>query len=72
MESLAMALAISVKHIEARGREAEYDDDIRALEDIAAHLQLTAPDVRNAVMEAFRQLDAPELIDELGLQMHND
>ena len=69
MEKLAMALALAVRHIEVREAETDCDNDIRALEDIAAHLRSADHDARNAVADAFRKLDAPELIEGIGLQM---
>ncbi len=69
MENLALALALAVKHIETREAPTDCDNDIRALENIAAHLQLADQDSQNAVADAFRKLDAPELIEGIGLQI---
>ncbi len=71
MENLAMALALALKHIEVREAEMDCDNDIRALEDIAAHLRLADQDSRNAVEDAFRKLDTPELIEGIGLQTND-
>lgn len=67
MTNLASALAIAISYIELRTEENTADDDVRALEDISAHLQDIGETELNALADAFMALGNPEFIESLGL-----
>ncbi|MFL4471041.1 hypothetical protein ACERZ8_14540 [Tateyamaria armeniaca] len=67
MEDLAMAVAIAVKYIDSRSAEEDLDNDIRALEDLAVHLQSAGPEYQLAVSLALRKIGSEDLIEAIGL-----
>ncbi|KEP71778.1 hypothetical protein DL1_01175 [Thioclava dalianensis] len=68
MEDLALAVAIAVKYIESRTAEEDLDNDIKALEEIAAHLQSAGHEYQLEVSLALSRIGSPDLIEALGLQ----
>ena len=69
MEDLALAVAIAVKYIESRTPEEDLDNDVSALEEVAAHLQSADHEHQLAVSRALRKIGSPNLVEALGLNV---
>lgn len=67
MLNLANALAIAVSYIDRRSNS-DADDDIRAIEAIAAELQLSTDEEKEVLKEALGRLGRHDLKEGLGLE----
>lgn len=66
MQTLAKALALAVAYIEARTDAHTADDDIQALEEIAAELHGAGGMEKQSLRDAMAALGKSELAEELG------
>lgn len=67
MRNLATALAISILYLDGRNNTFTEDDDVQALENIAAELQSASIEEKHAVISALVCLERNDLVAGLGL-----
>ncbi|WP_460948929.1 hypothetical protein AB6N16_16110 [Pseudomonas marginalis] len=66
MEAIARALVLACKHIDSR-HAFENDNDVAALEAIAAELNYASDAERNCLVEAAKKLGVDSWAEEMGI-----
>jgi hypothetical protein len=66
-DATARALILAIKYIEEHDSSMTEDDDVRALEEIAAELSGASSDEKACFVKAAIAFDVPELPEQMGL-----
>ncbi|CAN0644631.1 hypothetical protein [Burkholderia cepacia] len=67
MDGIAKALVLAVRYIDQRSNLHAGDDDVNALEEIAAALAVASTTEQDAFARMATSLGFPELVEQLGL-----
>lgn len=69
MDNLSKALAIAIQYLSITRNDDDFteDDDIKVVEEISAVLQELSKEEKESLLKAIKQLDVPELAENLGI-----
>ncbi|KVV22535.1 hypothetical protein WK78_23780 [Burkholderia cepacia] len=67
MDGITKALVLAVRYIDQRSNLHAEDDDVNALEEIAAALAVASTTEQDAFSRMATSLGFPELVEQLGL-----